>query len=103
MSARDDLVKVIRDHEGDVIAATFESLADAILAAGWRPPARAVSRETAVEALPVGSVLIDLDDDVIIQRTSAGEFGWQEPGSDERIDSSEIPRPQTLLHEGSKR
>ncbi len=62
MSARDDLAALINDtedqwawEEGD---GSVEAMAGAILAAGWRPPARTVTTAAELDALPKGTVVL---------------------------------------------
>ena len=50
MSTRDDLVDLI--ELGAVTRHSFGQIADAILKAGWRPPAREITTVEELEALP---------------------------------------------------
>ncbi|HEY9371498.1 hypothetical protein [Streptomyces sp.] len=74
MSARDELARLVRDEikkypvdtslpaglqPGPAWGATEWTIADAILAAGWRPPARVVTTVQEIEALPEGAILLD--------------------------------------------
>jgi hypothetical protein len=64
MSARDELAAVIEQaydlNEG---MATFELLAHATIAAGYRKP-RTITTAEELDALPVGSAVLDADCDV---------------------------------------
>jgi hypothetical protein len=87
---------------------TFVSdLADAILAAGWRPPARTVSTVEELEALPVRSVVRERDTGTLLGiETVPGVFekfpndlGWFcVAGHGDR--TAEIEFPATVIHEG---
>lgn len=64
---RDQLVDLIEWAETDTYAtsqpdgmARTTILATAILDAGWRPPARVVTTEEELDALPVGSIVRDV-------------------------------------------
>lgn len=58
MSAREELATVLeRAYDLNEGMATFELLAHAILAAGWRPPARAITTVAELDALPTLSVV----------------------------------------------
>lgn len=75
MSDIDDLCQIIHrgiglnfeDLAEEIIAAGFHrdctatDIADAILAAGWRPPARVTTTAAELDNLPGGSVVIDSD------------------------------------------
>ena len=55
MNARDKLADLLEE----VIDFDIEQIADVILKAGWRPPARVIETVEELEDLPRGSVLID--------------------------------------------
>lgn len=63
MSAREDLAGLIwttsREDEGTISGIGAGYIADVLLAAGWRPPARVIETVEELEALATGSVLID--------------------------------------------
>ena len=68
--ARDQLAQIIEEHYYDGSSGWIsyeecqeaeEQMADAILAAGWRPPARTVTTEEELDALPEGTVVRDHD------------------------------------------
>lgn len=53
-----------RDHGcHNVHTGVAGHLADAVIAAGWRPPAQVIETIGEVDALPVGSILADRDGD----------------------------------------
>ena len=69
MSTRDDLAALIVstwDAPPPPVWSShiWEQLADAILDAGWRPPARTIETAEELDALPDGSVVLDRQHDV---------------------------------------
>lgn len=58
--SRDDLADLIDEF----IDSYPDRIADAIIAAGWRPPARKIETVGELEALPDGSVVLDRQHDV---------------------------------------
>jgi hypothetical protein len=77
---RDQLVSVLIEH---VITDNYLSLkdaADAILAAGWRPPARVITDSDDMDALPWGSVVLAYG---VAHQACPAEFGelpvWLKP------------------------
>ena len=54
--ARDMLAQIINEP----VDADY-AMADAIIAAGWRPPARTVTTAEELDALPVGSIVRDVE------------------------------------------
>ena len=60
MSARDKLAEIISDAENctdeEGYWALPEDVADAVVAAGWRPPMRMISTVEDLEALPDGTI-----------------------------------------------
>lgn len=102
MSARDDLADLLEatwwampspaDH-------IWEKLADAVIAAGWRPAARVIENPEELTDLPSGSVLIDrqglIHHGAAVQRYSRfliRRFGpltlvWT-PGTDDEVPDS---------------
>lgn len=65
MSARNDLAKLLADDwnpdRDPILTAMFRDYAESILAAGWRAPTRKIETEEELEALPVGTVLVEGD------------------------------------------
>jgi hypothetical protein len=116
VSTRDDLAAVIGTsvHAGNHIRfditgdrAWFDDslprdLADAILAAGWRPPARTVGTVEELRSLPLESVVIESDgtvwrrkDDHNVQTNWRGTHGGRATHYALLTDG-----PVTLIHEG---
>jgi hypothetical protein len=63
MTARDELAALLRDAALTAIAGlpvlTFEGYADAIIAAGWRPPPLVLTDPAELADVPAGSVVQD--------------------------------------------
>lgn len=111
MSACDDLAAVIGTAANATLHIQFDitgdrawfadrmprDLADAIIAAGWRPPSRTVSTVKELEALPVGTV-VSADGDVWQKRRQAGT--WMSPGGRRTLVLSLAPF--TVIHEGGE-
>lgn len=78
-----------------------ESIADAILAAGYRPPARVITTQGELDALPVGSVVaLHGADDVCIY-TGGGE--WKATGAPDLFGiTASVLSPVTVLREGNE-
>ena len=58
---RDQLAEIIEDISSDEWRGDWISVADAILAAGFRPPARVVTTVEELDALAVGTVVMEGD------------------------------------------
>lgn len=90
MSARDDLAELIGDTWNAMPSPAdhvWHILADEILAAGFRAPARKIDTVEELDALPYGTVIRDSDGDVCEAIGCGGSRGmrWIETGwSDER-------------------
>lgn len=62
-SDRDQLAAILRGHsmpsgEPDFPADEYECCADAVIAAGWRPPTRVITTVDDLDALPVAAVIL---------------------------------------------
>lgn len=57
-SDRDTLAELIDAHSFQAPSYSEEA-ADAVIAAGWRPPAREIEKQADIDALPVGSIVHD--------------------------------------------
>ena len=97
---RDQLARIISDAENctdeEGSWALPEDVADAILAAGFRPPARTVTTVEELDALEDGAVVLDAED--YVTRVLDGEFclvGW----TVEAFSSEEIAIPATVVYE----
>lgn len=112
MSHRDKLRHELRYIIRDALPGTFD-IADAILAAGWRPPARVVS--TAGERLELLMRVSETAEPAhvrdrwrrhwLITEDDGGRFwawGWREEGEAalRPVDAEELAMPLTVLHEG---
>ena len=66
MSVREDLAGLIwttsREDESTISGIGAGYIADVLLAAGWRPPARKIETAEELEALAEGSIVCDADD-----------------------------------------
>lgn len=94
MSGREELAKTL---EGTIHLSSWAMIADALIADGWVKPRRVTTAEE-LDALPVGSVVLDL-----------GNTPWQKTDVDfweslERYNDNwslaEHYAPLTVLHEG---
>lgn len=60
MSDRDDLAKAVDSCCWcPYDPPSTDEIVDAVLAAGWRPPARTITSADELDALPVGTVLVE--------------------------------------------
>lgn len=105
MNARDDLADLIGDTWNAMPSPAdhvWHILADGILAAGWRPPARTIDTAEELDALPIGAVIRDGEGEVF-EQWATGD--WQAVGSLDTGESrlpSEAVFPVTVLHEGAR-
>lgn len=94
MSAREELARIIG---GKLITrSSMTETADAILAAGWRPPARTVTTKEELEALPDGSIIGDSAGDVAEKRGGVWCAYETAPMTNARLAKY---TPITVLHE----
>lgn len=125
MSMRDDLAQLLVKRAGDHIqmldsgpdenahsvsiglSMNWAAIADIILAAGWRPPARTIETDEELEGLAVGTVLVEGDhatpDEVEFLKlmTIPGVFhrfpdGWHVVSG---YGARQVPLPATVLWE----
>ncbi|EOM78048.1 hypothetical protein DW322_11190 [Rhodococcus rhodnii] len=89
MSARDDLADLIEALDGG----DYAEIADTILAAGWRPPARVITKREQLDALPVEAVIRDAEDEVL----ERWEDGWEGVGG-----GYIVILPVTVIHDPSE-
>lgn len=92
MSDRDELAKIIYDvldpQYGDFC--TPIDAADAIIAAGWRPPARTVTTVEEAKALRDGTLIVD----------SVGDSGYVWGGSVNYPETAFVSTTYALKHYG---
>jgi hypothetical protein len=102
MSAHDDLAELIRRHERDVIAVSHQDLADAILAAGWRPPATVASTVEEVRSLPEGSIVRSTETDYLWEVCALGRVNLVGDRFHGEVNDRfvELEGPLVVLHEG---
>ena len=103
LTPRDQLAQIINKYmEADVpetVADKHEpvdadySMADAIVNAGWRPPARTVTTVEELDALAKGTVVLDAHGRMFQKLL----FGWEASGYVGHFD--ECARPATVLWE----
>jgi hypothetical protein len=85
-----------------ITRASMTETADAVLAAGWRPPAVTIKTEMGLQALVDGIVLLDADGDVYRKNTTLDHDGtpiavfWQ-AGPQGRFRT--VALPATVLYE----
>lgn len=130
MTTRDDLTQRFDDDpafqslariitEADPWAEKQLEAADAVIAAGWRPPSRTVSTVEELRALNDAAIVIDGDNlawQLFVGRGDGGqtvrewlyvEDGWTDANGkgisghgDEYMVTAEHLQPLTLIHEG---
>ncbi len=99
---RKDLERIARDVlTGGMFhspATVSPALVDAIIADGWRPPARTVYTATGLDALPVGAIVMDspYPEGDVYQRTNEGL--WAEPGFHGMSTTDVLCLPVTVLY-----
>lgn len=82
---RDQLAEIMRTSG----PGTYGDAADAVVAAGWRPPARVITEAADLDALPLGSVCrTDILGGDVWWRVS--DEGWETPLSARAWSSAEI-------------
>ena len=74
-----------------------DDAADAILEAGWRPPARTVTTVEELDALPVGSIVRDVERAALDEKWD--DNMWAEVAYEYTFSSSSIHTPATVLWE----
>lgn len=78
----------------------WDAAADAVLAAGYRKP-RTIDNFDELDDLPVGTVLLDRDGDVVQRFRGGWRATINEIGGDPWLsDTLEVDLPATVLHEG---
>lgn len=118
MSARDDLAQLLMKRAGDHIqmldsgpeedshsvsiglSMNWAAIADIILAAGWRPPARVIETEEELKALPELAA-VRTRSGLVWQHTRTDEdrLAWCLPGEHFDCPSSLVPLPGWVLWE----
>ena len=98
-TVRDRLAQIIYDvldpQYGDFNMP--DDAATAILAAGWRPPARVVTTVEELDALPVGSVVRDVERTALCEKWDGNM--WADVAYEYTLSSSSIHLPTTVLYE----
>ena len=89
-TTRDQLAKLIVNRD------EFDG-ADAIIAAGWRPPARTVTTVEELDALPKGSVVRGAGRAALYEKW--GDDTWAEPGYEYTFSGCGIYPPVTVIYE----
>ena len=108
-TVRDQLAQIINEHmEADVpetVADKHEpvdvdyAMAEAILAAGFRPPARIVTTVEEVEALADMTVVLESGRDWCFVSRKLGNNYWLADGIEDAFPSVGIGLPATVLYE----
>lgn len=109
--ARERLAQIIEDHYYDGRSGwisyenrqkAIERMANKILAAGWRPPARVVTTVKELDALPDRSVVVAANH-TILQCVGSGQPDWDgNVWCDEESHwwgSGDVTLPATVLYE----
>ena len=107
MSVRDKLAEIISDAENctdeEGSWALPEDVADAVVAAGWRPPMRMIETVEELDALLPRTMILDGDDDPWAKNSDAFFDVWVIPaGSMERTSADllrEMPGPFRVVWE----
>ena len=96
---RDQLAQIIYDtlngQYGDFTMP--DDAADKIIRAGWRPPARTVTTVEELDALPVGSIVRDVERSALDEKWD--DNMWAEVAYESTFSSSSIRTPATVLWE----
>lgn len=100
MTARDRLASVLREAAEHAVEAglpvlTFEGYADAVIAAGWRPPQRIVTDPGELAELAEGSVVLDALG--VVRMLTDGK--WIAQGGGDSVLSPAMSLPAGILHE----
>ena len=105
--ARDRLAQIINEYMGadvpETVADKHEPVdadyatADAILAAGWRPPARVVTTVEELDALPVGSIVRDVERAALDEKWD--DDTWAEAGYEYTFSSRSIHLPAAVIYD----
>jgi hypothetical protein len=98
MDTRDTLASVLRDAADAAIEAglpvlTYDGYADAVIAGGWRPPARVLTDPAELDGLSGGSVIVDALD---VARQLI-DSSWQGTTSS-ALAAQQVPLPATLVY-----
>lgn len=101
MTARDQLASVLRDAAEHAVEAglpvlTFEGYADAVIAAGWRPPATLLTDPAELTGISEGSVL--LDGRGVVRLLTDG--AWVAQGVGDAVLPPALSLPARILHSG---
>ncbi|TDP29794.1 hypothetical protein [Nocardia ignorata] len=75
MSDRDTLADILRRIVGIDLCAAREG-AERIVRAGWRPPAREITDRAELDALPVGSIVVDFFEAGCTRISTEPPYGW---------------------------
>jgi len=97
--ARDELAEALMKLWGWLGPDAAKMLVEQVEAAGWSKP-RTVNAPSEFEALPVGTVVRELDDAPSVFEKVAheeGETGWEMPGDLHWYTPGEITLPATVL------
>lgn len=90
----DDITRQVQVHGLYISEGPYQGeIADAILKAGWRPPARVITTVAELDALPIGSVIL-LEYGVVAQAVGGEEdinaTGWMGIGHDLQWTSAQV-------------
>ncbi len=98
---RDQLAELLADDwnpdRDPILTAMFRDYAQTILDAGWRPPARVVTTVEELDALPVGSIVRDVERAAIDEKWD--DNTWAEVAYEYTFSSSSIHTPATVIYE----
>ena len=98
---RDQLAALLADDwnpdRDPILTAMFRDYAQTILDAGWRPPARTVTTVEELDALPVGSIVRDVERSALDEKWD--DNMWAEVAYEYTFSSSIIHTPAIVLYE----
>lgn len=98
MGVRDELASILRVAADEAIAAglpvlTYEGYADAVIAAGWRPPPIVITDPAELDRLPDGTAIVDA---LGVPRQLIGDL-WVGTASGS-LAAQQVPLPAPVLH-----
>lgn len=103
MNARDELADVFTGHPvgfggfpKKLMRGHAQEIAEAILAAGYRKP-RTVTTTEELDAMPAGSIVLDMDPDALLKTHTGSWRSLLDP--DGHFGSKDISLPATVLYE----
>ena len=98
---RDQLAALLADDwnpdRDPILTAMFRDYAQTILDAGWRPPAHTITTVEELDALPVGSIVRDVERAALNEKWD--DNMWAEVAYEYTFSSSIIHTPAIVIYE----